>query len=405
MFHDIIILGGGASGIMASLIAKDMGHDVAIIEHKDRIAKKILVTGNGRCNISNSNMMTNYFHSSSSVEVIDSVLSNFGLSESLNFFKSIGINTLELENGKLFPMSLQASSVVDIFLKSIEDKGIPIYTSTKINSISKSKAGFELSNKDQTFNCNKLILATGGSSYTKTGSDGSGFSIARNLGHSIIPIKPAIVQLKLDFEKLKALSGVKFNGKANVILDGKVIRSEYGEILFTDYGISGPPILQLSRVVSHNPSAYIEVDMFPHLSKPELEDFLESHWGIVGYRSVHDSLIGIVNKKLIPTILKYSGLKNIHKSCWELTYKEKQTILLLLKGWKFKTSGTKGFESAQVTCGGINLTEVNSSTLESTIVKNLYFCGEVLDVDGDCGGYNLQWAWSSGAIAGMSASK
>ncbi|MCM1992324.1 NAD(P)/FAD-dependent oxidoreductase [Oceanirhabdus seepicola] len=404
MFHDIIVIGGGASGIMASLIAKDMGSDVAIIEHKDRVAKKILITGNGRCNISNNSIDINNYHTNSSKELLQNVLSNFSLTNTIDFFKSIGLNLTLLENDKLYPLSLQASSVVDLLLSSLNDKSIPLYLNTNIIDISKKDNKFLIvTNKDE-YSCNKLIIATGGKSYPKTGSDGSGYKYAKIFKHNIVKLMPAIVQVTLDYPKLKALSGTKFNGKASVFVNKHMIRSEYGEILFTDYGISGPPILQLSRIISRNSNCTIELDMFPDMSSKDLSEFLESHWGIIGYRSIHDSFIGIMNKKLIPIFLKDCGIQNIHKPCWEITKDEHDIIINKLKSWIFIATGTKNFDSAQVTSGGVSLDEINPLTLESTKEKNLFFCGEILDVDGDCGGYNLQWAWSSGAVAGKNAS-
>ncbi|WBW97637.1 NAD(P)/FAD-dependent oxidoreductase [Oceanirhabdus sp. W0125-5] len=405
MFHDIIVIGGGASGIMASLVAKDMGSDVAIIEHKDRVAKKILVTGNGRCNISNNSIDINNYHTSSSKELIKNILSNFSLNDTKDFFKSIGLNLTLLENDKLYPLSLQASSVVDLLLFSLNDKSIPLYLNTQVFDISKKDNKFLIVTNNEEYSCNKLIIATGGKSYPKTGSDGSGYKYAKIFKHNIVKLMPAIVQVTLNYPKLKALSGVKFNGNATVFVNKKMIRSEYGEILFTDYGISGPPILQLSGIISRNSNCTIDLDLFPEMSIDNLSDFLESHWGIVGYRSIHDSFIGLLNKKLIPIFLKDCGIHNIHKPCWEITSDEHNVIINTLKSWKFIATGTKSFDSAQVTSGGVSLDEINPVTLESTKEKNLFFCGEILDVDGDCGGYNLQWAWSSGAVAGKNASK
>lgn len=410
--HDLIIVGGGASGLFAAINAKDLGLDVAIIESNDRVGKKILTTGNGRCNISNNTISFPFFnyHSENS-GFFTKALSSLSVEDTKNIFLSLGLPIIELKNGKLYPKSLQASSVVDILRLALEDRSIPLYTECKVKSIHKDKK-FKLStsNEDKKlFTCNKLILACGGKSAVKTGSDGTGYNLAKSLGHSIINTIPGIVQLKLNSPYLKSISGVKFDGFATLLVDNKPIRKEFGEILFTDYGISGPPILQLSghasKALLNNKKVEILVDMMPEEDYKEIENFIECHFGLLSHRPVIDSLIGVVNKKLIPTILKASNITNLHMPCYELTWEDKKNLINILKSWKFTCVDTNGFNQAQVTIGGINTKEVNSDTLESKLVKNLYFSGEILDVDGDCGGFNLQWAWSSGYFVANNIAK
>lgn len=410
IYHDVVIIGGGASGMTAAITAKDFGLDVAIVEGTDRIGKKILTTGNGRCNITNSLISFPFenFHSANDGFFIKS-LNKFSVEDTKAFFLNLGLPIIELEKGKNYPQSLQASSVVDILKMALEEREIPVYNSYKVKSIHKSKEKFTLStgNEDSSvIKCKKLIMACGGKSAPKTGSDGSGYTLAKSLGHSIIESNPAIVQLKLSHNKLKALSGIKFNGYAEVLCDGKSVRKEFGEILFTDYGISGPPILQISREASlgcfKGKEVKILVDIMPDKSLKELEDFLEGHFAVFSCREVINSLIGVVNKKMIPILLREAGIDNLHKPCYELTWKEKKALINLMKSWEFKCVGTNGFQAAQVTTGGINTKEVDAETLQSKLVDNLYFCGELLDVDGDCGGFNLQWAWSSGFTAALS---
>ena len=410
--HDLIIVGGGASGLFAAINAKDLGLDVAIIESNDRVGKKILTTGNGRCNISNNTISFPFFnyHSENS-GFFTKALSSLSVEDTKNIFLSLGLPIIELKNGKLYPKSLQASSVVDILRLALEDRSIPLYTECKVKSIHKDKK-FKLStsNEDKKlFTCNKLILACGGKSAVKTGSDGTGYNLAKSLGHSIINTIPGIVQLKLNSPYLKSISGVKFDGFATLLVDDEPIRKEFGEILFTDYGISGPPILQLSghasKALLNNKKVEILVDMMPEEDYKEIGNFIECHFGLLSHRPVIDSLIGVVNKKLIPTILKASNITNLHMPCYELTWEDKKNLINILKSWKFTCVDTNGFNQAQVTIGGINTKEVNSDTLESKLVKNLYFSGEILDVDGDCGGFNLQWAWSSGYFVANNIAK
>ncbi|WP_143318217.1 NAD(P)/FAD-dependent oxidoreductase [Clostridium sp. HBUAS56017] len=407
IYHDIIVVGGGASGIMAAIMAKDLGKNVAIVESTDRIGKKILTTGNGRCNISNANFSYKNYCSEDN-DFFKYCIDNFSIEDTENFFLSLGLPLVRLENGKFYPQSLQASSVVDIFRLSLSEREIPLYINCKIKSIHKDKK-FVLSTTNEDYpslTCGKLILACGGKSAIKTGSDGSGYKLAKSLGHSIVEPLPGIVQLKLNYPYLKALSGIKINGKASLSVDDKILRDDIGEILFTDYGISGPPILQLSTEASKNlyknKKVEIIVDMMPEKSFEDIDNFLQGHLAVFSHRSISNALIGVINKKLIPILLKDIGIKDIHIPCYELDWKYKSLLSKRLKEWTFTCTDTNGFTNAQVTVGGINTNEVNPTTLESTIVSNLYFCGEILDVTGDCGGFNLQWAWNSGFLVGNS---
>ena len=403
MHHDLIIVGGGASGLIAAITAKDFGIDVAIVEGTDRIGKKILTTGNGRCNISNNCIKPPFinYHSSNS-NFPFTALNKLSLEDTKNFFLSLGLPIVALPTGKLYPQSLQASSVVDILKMAIEDRNIPLYTNCKIKDIHSGKK-FKLSTTNEEyklFTANKVVLACGGKTAPKTGSDGSGYNLAKNVGHSITPLVPGIVQLKLDYPYLKALSGVKFDGYATLLVDNEIVKKDFGEILFTDYGISGPPILQISALASQSifnkKKTEVVVDLLPSYSKEDLEDFLECHFALLSHRPIINALVGVIHKKIIPVLLKECGITNLQMPCYELSWKEKMKLVSTLKAWKFTCTGTNDFNQAQVTVGGVNTKDVNYDTLESKLVPNLYFCGEILDVHGDCGGFNLQWDWSSG---------
>lgn len=415
--HQLLIIGGGAAGLMAAITAKDSGMDVAIVEGNDRIGKKILTTGNGRCNITNEYLdddsMAVRYHSHNAGFPI-AALKQFTVQNTIDFFHMLGLPLTTLEEGKMYPMSMQASSVLDIFRLALEERGIPLYLKHKVTDISRSERGFELicqtdEQESALLYSEKIILCTGGKSAPHTGSDGSGYTLAERLGHSLIAPIPALVQLKLDYRRLQALSGVKFDGAAKIFVGRTCAKTQFGEILFTDYGISGPPILQLSRTASYHlhkkDPVTIVVDMMHNRSEQELQDFLETHWGIFGHRSVADSLLGIIHKRIIPVLLKEAGIEQIHKPCWELQWKEKRNLLKLLKHWEFKVTDTNKFANSQVTAGGIDTREVDEHTLESKLIPRLYFAGEILDVDGDCGGYNLQWAWSSGYAAAKACSQ
>ncbi|MEQ8167735.1 MAG: NAD(P)/FAD-dependent oxidoreductase [Candidatus Eremiobacterota bacterium] len=405
MKHKLIISGGGPAGLMAAISAHDSGMDTAIVEGNDRVGKKLLGTGNGRCNITNKFIDEKRYYSENP-GFPAKILNAFTLDDTVNFFNTTGLPLITLEEGKMFPMSLQASSVLDLLRLAIEERNIPVYCNSKIKEIFKNRVFILKTGDKKLYECDRLILATGGKSVSSTGSDGSGFSLAIKLGHSVVKPLPSLVQLKLDCKYLKALSGIKFDGEAEIYINKESKRKEKGEILFTDYGISGPPVLQLSRFASSGLSSgqkiTVKVNILYTMKTEETENFLENRLAVFNYRTVHDSFIGVINKKLIPVLLKEACIKN-NTLCSDLTWKEKKNLLRLLNCWEFPVRDTNGFNNSQVTAGGVNTKEVDEKTLESKIVSGLYFAGEILDVDGDSGGFNLQWAWSSGYVAGKSA--
>ncbi len=402
---NIIVIGGGASGIVASIIAGRRKAKVTLLERNDRIGKKILVTGNGRCNYTNFDMRLDYFHGSNR-NFIDDVLKLFDRDDTLDFFEKLGIMP-KIEEGKIFPMSLQSSSVLDVLRYELERLKVNVVTGAYVTEISKKKE-FEVKIKSgEVFHSDKVIIATGGMAMPVSGSDGNGYKLAKEFGHNIITPTPSLVQLKLESDKLKAINGVKFEGLANLYIDSKLIRQEKGEILFTDYGISGPPILQLSREavrgMNEKRKVELELKLFDK-SNEEFKDYLRKRFSYMPYKTVEIGLIGLINKKLIIPILKEI---NLDKSSLvkELTNVDLDKLANILTSWKFKVIGDKGWGQAQSTAGGILTQDIDPNILESKRISGLYFCGEILDVDGDCGGYNLQWAWTSGYVAGLNASK
>lgn len=420
--HQAFIIGAGAAGLMAAVTARDLGLDAAIIESNDRIGKKVLTTGNGRCNITNestamgtdeADALAHKYHSNNAGFPLP-VLQQFGIRQTIDFFFTLGLPLISLEDGRMYPMSLQAGAVLDIFQLALEDRNVPVYFKNKVMDIAVSPDHPRFSIICQTgtgeqvvYTSEYLILCTGGLTAPKTGTDGSGYTLAGRLGHTLVNPVPGIVQLKLEYPHLKELSGIKFDGTGRIIVNGEVIRSEYGEILFTDYGISGPPILQLSRKAAYHlgkgESVILSVDLMPERTEEEVVEFLETHWGIFGHRTIANSLIGVLNKKLIPVLLKEAGIdQEPNLLCQDLSWRTKNAFFRLMKHWEFKVTDTNSFTNAQTTAGGIDTTELTEGTLESRLVPGLYLAGEVMDVDGDCGGYNLQWAWSSGYVAAVS---
>ncbi len=411
MRDKIAIIGGGASGMIAAIIASRNGARVTIYERMNRIGRKILATGNGRCNLTNINLKLDnlqYIHGND-IESANYILKQFTVEETINFFESLGIAHKIEEDGKVFPMSDQASSVSDVLRYELGKLGVKIICDTEIEEINKSGDGFVIiDNGGIKYFANRVIIATGGKSSPNLGSNGSGYKLAKQLGHSIIRPFPSLVQLRLEAPFLKAVKGVKFDGIASISVDGHILREEEGEILFTDYGISGPPILQLSRVaieaLRNNKQPMLDVDMFPNHSYDELLGLINLRFSYQYDRPLDFSFVGLINKRLIPIILKESGIYDVNRICSEVSDKEIEQIARFLKCWRFKVIGSQSWMHSQVTAGGVSLEDICPNTLESKIVPDIYFAGELLDVDGDCGGFNLQWAWSSGYVAGTHAS-
>ena len=401
------IIGAGASGITAAIFAARFGAEVLLFEQLDRVGKKILATGNGRCNLTNKFIDISRYHGNNH-KFAYSALNEFNVLNTIDFFEELGVLSKVEEEGKVYPYSDQASSVLDVLRFELESLGVVERVSTTIEKIEKKSNSFVLkTDKGEKINVDKVIISTGGKSSPKLGSKGTGYKLAKSLGHSLVEPFPALVQLKLNYDRLKAIKGVKFIGNASVICNDKVIKDYNGEILFTEYGISGPPILQLSRyaleLYNLNKNPYIKVDMFKDYSKDELFNLLKNRFINSKSKPIDFSLIGLINKKLIPIVLKDAGFDNIKTLCNNISNKEISSLVSILKEWTFEISGSTGWEFSQVTAGGINVKDINPKTLESKIVKGLFFAGEVLDIDGDCGGFNLQWAWSSGYVSAINS--
>lgn len=406
MINKIIVAGGGASGLMASIAAARNGVQVVLLEKNDRVGKKLLATGNGRCNYTNEDMNIRHFHGNDKA-FIEQALSIFGRDDTLEFFEKLGIVPASEDEGKVFPLSFQSSSVLDVLRYEAERLGVEIRTGTGIASVSKDICFNVHIKTGDLIKCDKLILATGGMAMPVSGSDGNGYPIARSFGHRISTPTPSLVQLKLKSDKLKAINGTKFVGKVSLWVNGRMVREEIGDILFTDYGISGPPILQLSREAvialngSHKP--ILKISTISGRLAEELGTYISTRFQWMPEKKLEDALIGLMNKRLILPIIKELGLDR-EKLAGTVLETEAKAIAGILTEWSFEITGHNGWGQAQTTAGGILTSDIDPSTMESKIVPGLYFAGEVLDVDGDCGGYNLQWAWTSGFIAGSSAS-
>ncbi|QQY79461.1 NAD(P)/FAD-dependent oxidoreductase [Keratinibaculum paraultunense] len=402
----VLVVGGGAAGMMAAISAKVNGAEVVVLERNSRVGKKILATGNGRCNYTNINLSIDNYHGKNP-KFAYSCLSKFGVAETIDFFERLGIAPTVEEDGRVFPLSFQSSSVLDVLRFELEDLDIQVLTNSFVKDINKKGNKFELLLEDEKrIYGDKVILATGGKAAPHTGSDGSGYDLAKSMGHSIVEIFPGLVQLKLEGDIFKQVDGVKFVGTAGLYEGNQLIKEDRGDILFTNYGISGPPILQLSRTaleyLNKNKDIRLKVSIIDTKTKDELFNYLLYRFGFMPRKTIEKGLIGLINKRLILPILKAINIDKDKKIAY-LTNDEVMKLAEILTNWRFKISGSKSFKDAQVTAGGVNTDEIDSSTMESKLVDGLFFAGEIVDIDGDCGGFNLQWAWSSGYVAGTNS--
>ena len=396
----MIIIGAGAAGLCAAILSARADQQVTLLEQNSKIGKKILVSGNGKCNIDNRYINTNRFHSQN-LSFIEDVLTDHHFEAVEKFFTSIGLELVEGKEGKMFPMSLQASSVVELLEYEAKRAGVQILCDSADTSIAKDANTFTLETAQGTKTCEKLLLASGSPAAPHLGGSNSGYTFATKMGHTLIPRHPSLVQLCSEEEWVKACAGVKVAGLAQLYANGEYITEKKGDLLFTNYGISGLAILDLSREVSTRLANFdyceLNLDLMPELSKEKLTNLLLSHIGEGSEKPLNLWLQGVIHKKLIPTIIKQSKCKAREEG--NLNRKEINKLVHAIKNLKLSINDTKGFQGAEVATGGIDTTEINPQTMESKLVPNLFFAGEILDVDGDRGGFNFHFAWVTGMRA------
>lgn len=400
MNYDSIIIGGGVSGMMTAIYAARNNKNVCIVEHEDRIGKKILSTGNGKCNLTNMEISKDMYYTGSKGDFYP-VIETFSPQDIINFFRSIGVLTIN-KNGYIYPRSEQASMVLDALRNELYRLNVKIYTDAK-NAVITHTDKFNVKFGNESLNSSKLVLACGSKCAPKTGSDGSGYKFAQNLGHSIIRVIPALVQLICNENFYKELQGVRCNALIKVMTDNNVLAVEEGELQLTGYGISGIPVFQISRVVKRlidkGNRPCVSIDFVKEYTHRELKEFLTTIIHTHEDMEINMAISGILNKKLANVIIKECNIKPSAK-CKDIDSDNIVRIVNMIKDFRVIPKDTNGFDNAQVCAGGVNLSEVNFNTMESLICKNLYFAGEILDVDGKCGGYNLTWAFASGKVAG-----
>ena len=397
------IIGAGASGMAAAITAAQNEHtQVVIFERQARVGRKLQATGNGRCNLSNLHAALEHYHGQQADFVLPA-LSKYGAEQTLAWFRSLGLVTVAEDTGRVYPYSDQANSVVDVLRFALEKPNIQLLTGFEVTKVRHQNSAFAVESADETVFCDKLIVACGGLAGTKLGGSMSGYKILQKLGHRCSRLRPTLVQLKSDWHGCAALKGVRANCDAKILHNGSSFSKSRGELQFTEYGLSGPVIFEISRDVCHEKGHWVcQLDLLPGMEQEELYGLLMAKRGT--NLSAEDLLTGVLHNRLGRVIVREAGV-SLHAPIRQLEDWELRRVCEIVKCLSVQLTEPMGMDSAQVTAGGIVTEDFDENTMESRLVPGLFACGEVLDIDGDCGGYNLQWAWSSGRCAGAAAGK
>ena len=397
------IIGGGAAGMAAALAASEYENaSVVLLERQARLGKKLSATGNGRCNISNLKASTGGYNGDDP-HFHEYALERFSPAETLQWFSGLGLYTVTEPSGKVYPYSDQANSVVDVLRFSLERENIRVLTDFEVLKAKKTGNIFSVTGKDCTLEFDRLIIACGGLAGTKLGGTMAGYKLLRSFGHRCTKLRPALVQVRTGWGGVSALKGVRANCRAAIYHNGRQQRQSTGEVQFTEFGLSGPVIYEISRDACQGAGEWeCTLDFLPDIPADAFLKMLSRRRG--SGLCAEELCTGILHNRLGRVLVKEAGIRG-NTPIQELTDRQFDDIVSLAKGFTVSLTEPLGMDAAQVTAGGIVTSEFDPQTMESRLVPGLYACGEVLDVDGDCGGYNLQWAWSSGRLAGMSAGK
>lgn len=387
---NVIIIGAGPSGMMCAIKAKNENNNVTIIEKNDKAGKKLLLTGSGRCNYANEIINSDCYFTENS-DLIENIINPGEVDLMHAAIESIGIYP-DIINGYYYPYSHNSASVNNLLIEKCKSKGINFIFNEEVNDIKKNSTGFKINNK---YECEKLVIACGGKSYAKTGSDGNLYPNLENLGIKFTKMYPCLTQIKTDL--IKELSGVRLNAKVSLFDNDKLISCETGELQFIDYGVSGICVFNLSGYVKGNSNLTIKINFLPFTD--DADEFIEERMKLLENINLINAFESIINYKVLKYIFKKTGISETarYKS---LTENEKKLFKEYLTSFTLKVYGTNDYDKAQVTMGGVPLTDINISTMESNNVKNLYLIGEILDLTGKCGGYNLMQCFITGLIAG-----
>ena len=394
---NVCVIGGGAAGMLAALTAAENGHRVLLLERQSRVGRKLLATGNGRCNLSNYHVSPAHYHGGAGF--CDFALSQFDVGETLQYFASLGLLTVSEASGRIYPMSNMAGSVLDVLRYALERPEIDLQTGQTVTAVRKMPEGFSVKTETDTFSAGCLIWAAGGAAGSKVGGGMDGYRLAKSLGHHRTALYPSLVQLKTDPTYPRARKGVKAQCGISICRGSQVLARNSGEVLFTEYGVSGPAIFDLSRSVSAGGSDLTcLLNFFPDWEEAEVLHWLSQRQAAMATHEASTLLTGSCHTRLGQMICKSAGFTNQRAA--GLTRDDLRRIAGQATHFALPITGTCGFDQAQVTAGGLDTSEFDPRTLQCRLVPGLYACGELLDIDGDCGGYNLQWAWSSGRLAG-----
>lgn len=395
MKYDVIIIGGGASGLVAAIEASKQYKNVAVIEKEERLGRKILATGNGKCNLSNINAKVSDYHGSFSYAV-KNLFAQFPSEYLIDYFERMGLYTFADSMGRVYPRCKQASAVLDILRNQVEMAEITKITNSKVKDVAVGET-FTVTTDSGNYRCEKLIIACGGKSSPNLGSDGSMYKIIENLGHTVTRLKPALCPISVKSDIIKSIKGVRADGKLTAISKGKQIKSSYGEIQFTENSISGICAFDLSYIDFDT----IHVSLMPDFTKQQIAEILRQRREIFSLNSIADFFLGMFNNKLSTAILKTAKMGSFNRKCNDISEKEINQLAKVINEFDFSVIKNSDYSKSQVTAGGVNGREINDKTFESLFIPNLYFCGEVIDIDAICGGYNLRFAFSSGIKAGQ----
>ena len=403
----VVIIGGGAAGMMAGIVAARNGHNTIILEKNEKLGKKLFITGKGRCNITNAGDLDELFTSlNTNTKFMFSAFNNFNNYDTLGFFDELGL-PIKVERGnRVFPESDRAGDVISALANELKRLRVKIYLDTEVTDIIASEGMVKkVVTKNQTFDADAVIVATGGKSYPSTGSTGDGYKFAKKFGLNVTELIPAIVPFNAKEEWIKELQGLSLKNVSITVSDGKKeLYNDFGEMLFTHFGVSGPIVLSASGKVAKRIKAgelFMDIDLKPALTEKELDESILRDFAAETNKQFKNSLDKLLPKKLIPVIIDLSGISETKKVC-EINKEERKRLVSLLKHLRVTLTSLRSFAEAIITQGGIDVKEINPSTMESKKIKGLYFAGEVIDVDAVTGGFNLQIAWSSAHLAASS---
>ena len=397
------IIGAGASGMAAALWAsRELNVQVVLMERQARVGRKLQATGNGRCNLSNEKFHISHYHGEDPT-FTEQVFSQFGVEDTLNWFSSLGLCTVTEQSGKVYPYSDQANSVVDVLRLALDKENITLRLGFEAEKIKYSPNGFTVESKEEIVTCDRLIVACGGLAGSKLGGTMAGYKLLSKLGHRSTKLRPNLVQIQSRWQALSSLKGVRANCNVEILHNGDMFAQSRGELQFTEQGLSGPVIFEISRDVCSASGSWIaRLDFMPQWNEDKLMAHLQNRMQ-TNY-PIDELLTGVLHNRLGRVLTQCAGIKG-KAYCKDLSQRELEELCRCVKALEVELTEPMGMENAQVTAGGVLTDDFDPYTLESKKIPGLFVCGELLDVDGDCGGYNLQWAWSSGCVAGRNAGR